>query len=166
MTIKTYYTHILNNTLTLHEETEIEKKAAEKELAEENARRIAWNALNFRVNQASQQEKELVEGRKKPGPKSSYDVFQKGQRLTRGNRDKGGVGWWRYYKLFLENELFPNLLKLKANGRDPVVMEDGAGAHSKASEMWRKRGVKKFKNWPANSPDLNPIEKAWNWCRD
>ena len=43
-------------------------------------------------------------------------------------------------------------------------MEDGAPAHQAVStRKWHEdHGVKLFKGWPGNSPDLNPIENAWS----
>jgi transposase len=45
---------------------------------------------------------------------------------------------------------------------DMTLMEDGAPVHGcKVAKEWRENhGVSKIK-WPANSPDMNPIENVW-----
>ena len=65
----------------------------------------------------------------------------------------------------MEFDAFPELIKLQQQGRDPVMIEDGAGNHSANDEWWGIYGLKRFKDWPSKSPDLNPIERAWAWCR-
>lgn len=54
----------------------------------------------------------------------------------------------------------------KANPtREVWLIEDNASAHQKAAKMCanmiKEKGIKKV-DWPANSPDLHPIEDIWD----
>ena len=49
-----------------------------------------------------------------------------------------------------------------AKAESAILMEDGAPIHrAKAPEKWRDESSVGKLEWPANSPDLNPIENVW-----
>jgi hypothetical protein len=64
----------------------------------------------------------------------------------------------RYVKTCL-SKVVPEMMS-----RDRIFMQDGARAHtSKATCAYLDRkGVNFIRNWPAYSPDWNPIEKLWS----
>ena len=65
------------------------------------------------------------------------------------------------YVEMLEANGVPNFLQWC--GENSQIQQDGAPCHTAASTMrwFRDQGIRVLPNWPANSPDLSPVEQIW-----
>lgn len=166
--VAAHIAHGFKSKLTFfYEETNTAKKAAEKVLEKENEGEDPLHHLAWAATQVAQIEEEERSGRKTSGRKPQYEKWRNRTQKTRGDRSKGGVDGFRYRDEYLYPSVVPNMKMLRMNGRDMVMIEDNAAAHSGVydKETYARYGLNKFWDWPPKSPDLNPIEKAWGWCR-
>lgn len=73
----------------------------------------------------------------------------------------GRMNQWIYLDV-LENQLMPSIEVLRKPDQSMIFQQDGASCHTaKRVKAWFDNQNIEQMTWPANSPDLSPIENIW-----
>lgn len=148
------------------EETDSEKILAEKHLKELNLDMDRFYGATHDWAEVWEKMEEERTGRKRKGRKPQKETWQKVGRFARGNRDAGGVDWYRFCYSYLVPKVQPWYKELSFHRAHFEIALDNASPHTskhtlKILDMAR---IVRF-IWPAQSPDMNPIEQIWKYIR-
>jgi transposase len=151
-------------------ETDDEIEAARQDLKARNAPIDRFARLEFDAMEEVYKERVEAGGPKRKGKAPSLEVYLRNNRITRGDRTKGGgVDWYRLCEGYMIPKLIPWYKELKKEGKagGPLLAMDNAAPHSSKHTTYILELHSVVRQlWPAQSPDLNPIEQIWKYIRN
>ena len=152
----------------LTKETADEKAAAQREVDRLNKEEYMDRFLGatFIWAMAARERDEEERGHKFRGSKPREDIWIRDNNFKRGNRDAGGVDWYRVNYEFLLPKVKPWYYELEKTRPAFQLAMDNAGPHNSAcsDHLLNMAKIVRFL-WPPQSPDMNPIEQIWAYIR-